>query len=381
MGLPNLGSAAAPKGIADAKMDNFRLFLNTVVYPPNPEQPIDRRFSGNFGDPLLEDGNGAQRGLKLFHTHPIRNEICAGRSCVGCHALPEGSGNRIAQFPLLQPQDTPGLRGLLHKEARLEFDARAHIAPTIVSEFGLTSTGEVQFSTNRFVSAAFFRQFDPQLDKLSDLIAFCRGRGTRALPARLDPAAAEGARERHLPVRQPHADAARLRRGRGVRAKRVLVRAAAAWSSRPRLPARRGAGGGQDLAAPGARPLRRAGRRGGRSDVPATWARRADDRRPDDRSSASPWPASGRASRRARRAGAGPGGARAPLVGPGAAAPCGRPRARRPARAHARARANRGLAATVLGVAGGRARRPRAAASMDLDRMVGRSSSTSGRSS
>ena len=90
------------------------------------------------------------------------------------------------------------------------------------------------------------------------------GPQVRPLPAGLDAAAAEGARERHLAVRQPRADAAQLGRRRRVRAGRVLVRAAAPGRAGDDVPARRGARGRQDLAASRARALRRADRRGGR---------------------------------------------------------------------------------------------------------------------
>jgi hypothetical protein len=182
MGRPNLGTPAAPKGVGDARMDEMRRFLNTIQYPPNPEQPVTRLFGGSFGTPDLEDGVGAQRGLKLFHTRGITNEICAGRSCAGCHFLPEGSNSRVAQFPLLQPLETPGLRGMLRKEALLESGVQVHVAPTVIGQFGLTSDGDVPFSINRFVSAAFLSQFRNQHERLSDLIAFMRQFDTGTAP-------------------------------------------------------------------------------------------------------------------------------------------------------------------------------------------------------
>ena len=106
------------------------------------------------------------------------------------------------------------------------------------------------------------------------------GPQVRPLPAGLDPAPAEGARERHLPVRQPRADAAQLGRRRRVR------RRPSSRSCRPSLVeqardvrARRGARRREDLAASGAGALRRARRRGGRLRRPGHLGDGAIERR------------------------------------------------------------------------------------------------------
>jgi hypothetical protein len=86
----------------------------------------------------------------------------------------------------------------------------------------------------------------------------------RALPARVDAAAAEDRPERPLTGRQPRAHAAELARGRGFHAGRVLVRPAEPDRALGHLPPGRGPDRGKDLAPAGPAPLRRADHRGGR---------------------------------------------------------------------------------------------------------------------
>ncbi len=84
-----------------------------------------------------------------------------------------------------------------------------------------------------------------------------RGPEVRPLPARLDPAAAEGARERAQPVRQPAPDAHELGRRPRLRRRRLLVRAPEPARAGDDVPPGRGARRREDLAASGAPPLRR----------------------------------------------------------------------------------------------------------------------------
>ena len=100
------------------------------------------------------------------------------------------------------------------------------------------------------------------------------GRKFGLVPARRDPAAAEGARERRLPVRQPRPDADELpRRPRRTVARRLLVRPAGAARTRRRRSARaRRSWRASSSASP---TLGRFGPRcaeEGGSDVPADWA-------------------------------------------------------------------------------------------------------------
>ncbi len=127
---PAFVSLLAGTGITDDEMEGFREFINSVNYPPNPRQPLGRVFSGEpfvdetFPPPLP---TGAQAGLTIYHL--IQSDLLM--SCAHCHALPEGSNNKItervggtnpadhAEELATQPIETAALRGLFQKEARL----------------------------------------------------------------------------------------------------------------------------------------------------------------------------------------------------------------------------------------------------------------------
>ncbi|MFQ5505047.1 MAG: hypothetical protein ACE5F1_09665 [Planctomycetota bacterium] len=171
-----------PRGISDAEMAQFEHFVNSISYPPNSEEPLTRVYSGSLGSPDQEDGSGARRGLKLFHTRRLANPMnkqadptFAGRSCVQCHFLPEGSNNKITRFGLStkQPIETPSLRGLQQKEARLEKGAQS-LSRIVTSEFGLEHQGTVR-SINDFVVAVFGHLFLPsERAKLDAITGYMR---------------------------------------------------------------------------------------------------------------------------------------------------------------------------------------------------------------
>ena len=123
-------------------MTAFRNFIETVVHPPNPEQPLDRRLTGDMGgsswDPAL--GSEMQRGLKVYHAlnFPL--------SCAHCHVLPEGSGNRSTQtvttMGVRHPIEPAALRSAFDRESGLVLDAGAiPQAPFAVKESGLFHNG------------------------------------------------------------------------------------------------------------------------------------------------------------------------------------------------------------------------------------------------
>lgn len=163
------------KGIPDAAMEAFRDFVSSVHYPPNPDQPVTRVYSGSMTTPNpsgsaspLDDtmaGSGALRGFKNMHIESSDggdNGELGGtlpkRGCITCHSLPEGSNNRFtdrfayAGTPLdTQRLETTALRGLGLKERELwRFDpvnarfAQVQIggSPVRTGEFGLIHTGD-----------------------------------------------------------------------------------------------------------------------------------------------------------------------------------------------------------------------------------------------
>lgn len=170
---PNLGSSSDPIGVTTSQMIEFERMVETIMYPPNPEQPLDRLPGGSFG--LANDentGSGAARGLKLFHTRPA----LAGRSCAHCHALPPGTNHRIVQNEgnptsfSAQPLKSPQLRGLFQRESSVESPT---LAPGIAKagEFGLLRRGIARSSIDRILRA--FSEALPGQDKL-DVAAYLR---------------------------------------------------------------------------------------------------------------------------------------------------------------------------------------------------------------
>ncbi|MCB1057892.1 MAG: hypothetical protein KDD11_20515, partial [Acidobacteria bacterium] len=118
--------------LSTTDMDAYEEFINSVFYPGNPKEPLNREFSGDFGVDQFDftTASGAKRGLKLFHM--IQSDGFG--ACAHCHALPEGSNNRITEVisgnsPFgshaglpNQPIETAALRGLFQKEARLDIN-------------------------------------------------------------------------------------------------------------------------------------------------------------------------------------------------------------------------------------------------------------------
>ncbi|MSR62733.1 MAG: hypothetical protein EXS08_09860 [Planctomycetes bacterium] len=146
-------------GLTTRDMEAYRTFVNSIHYPPNPAEALERVYSGlPITNPFLADpvdlndltgGSAAQRGLLLFHIKPLA--LCAQRSCVHCHALPEGSNNRgtVASSP--DPIESAAMRGLFQKEAR--FDKDASDSPSLVAtgNSGLAHRGTTT-SLNGFIN-------------------------------------------------------------------------------------------------------------------------------------------------------------------------------------------------------------------------------------
>ena len=99
-----------------------------------------------------------------------------------------------------------------------------------------------------------------------------RGTQVRALPADLDAAPPQGARERRVPVRQPAADADELAGRPGRPEQAVLLRAAGPDGRRDLVPDGPGAGRRQDSPATRVRADGRRVSQEGGADVPTTWA-------------------------------------------------------------------------------------------------------------
>lgn len=89
-----------PNFVSDDDMRTFFRFMKSVAFPPNPEQPANRRLEGQLGDITdRHTGSGSSRGLKNFLLGPAFHEagepLTDGRACAHCHSLPQGTNDRI----------------------------------------------------------------------------------------------------------------------------------------------------------------------------------------------------------------------------------------------------------------------------------------------
>jgi len=149
---PAFASLLGGEELSPEEMAHFEEFLHSVQYPPNPRQRLDRIFSGRpfRGDAPEPAPTGAQAGLFTFHTRATVEEF----ACAHCHALPEGSQNKIpmtlelhnpfnpAEKLGMQPVEAPALRGLFQKEARLARDGSVVPEDAPISGLeGLSHTG------------------------------------------------------------------------------------------------------------------------------------------------------------------------------------------------------------------------------------------------
>jgi DNA-binding beta-propeller fold protein YncE len=174
-----LQGAAAP--LNPGQLAQLVRTMQTISHAPNPEQLPDRRYPGILGDPDLEDGRGALRGLKLFHTRELPGGGPAGRSCVQCHFLPECSNNRITQTVDTnpagsQPFESAAMRMMFERESRLEI-APWTLSSIVTGEAGLSHDGGINSlvnSVNWFNFRSFSIVFTNDLDKLVDITEFSR---------------------------------------------------------------------------------------------------------------------------------------------------------------------------------------------------------------
>jgi YVTN family beta-propeller protein len=83
----------------------LRHFMDLVTGPPNPREPLDRRYGGD-----------ALAGARLFQTLPVEGSL----TCASCHALPSGSSGEIvleSAGGMIRAANVPTLRGVGDKSA------------------------------------------------------------------------------------------------------------------------------------------------------------------------------------------------------------------------------------------------------------------------
>lgn len=166
--MANINTPADPKGVSDGDMIKYRRFVNTILYPPNPEQDLARVTPGVLGvnpnDPL--QASGAKLGAMLFHDFPM----VFPRGCVDCHTLPDGSSNTSTltfQVPKTlgggglvdHPFESAAIRGIAQREMILHTSYLSTVASQFTANSGLLHPGDPfflnSFSINTFVQLNF----------------------------------------------------------------------------------------------------------------------------------------------------------------------------------------------------------------------------------
>ena len=165
--MANINTPADPKGISAGDMIKYRRFVNTILYPPNPEQALDRVTPGTLGvnpnNPL--QASGGKLGAMLYHDFPM-----AGlRGCVDCHTLPDGSSNTstcaflvnstISGGPAqVHPFETAAIRGIAQREMARHPDFTMTLS-SVTASSGLLHPGDplffTSFSINTFIHSTF----------------------------------------------------------------------------------------------------------------------------------------------------------------------------------------------------------------------------------
>lgn len=162
-GTPNVsGDPNDPKGLSDPKMRDYRLFVNTLRHPPNPDQARDRRQTGVLGDDPNDTSlaTGTNLGMVLYHNH-LAVDV---RSCSDCHSTGNGSSSSSTltfSVPRTvttgpdqeQPIETAALRSIRQRESQI-FTATENLK---TANFGLMHDGVLLFASSleNFIAITF----------------------------------------------------------------------------------------------------------------------------------------------------------------------------------------------------------------------------------
>jgi DNA-binding beta-propeller fold protein YncE len=108
----------------------LRKFMDSLTGPPNPSEPLDRRYAGD-----------QRAGAELFMTRPVQGSL----TCSSCHQLPSGTSGEIVlttQGGMARAANVPPLRGVASKTSK-----RLHLGGSygVRSELGagLTHAGAI----------------------------------------------------------------------------------------------------------------------------------------------------------------------------------------------------------------------------------------------
>ncbi len=155
--------------LSSGDMLAFTGFVNTIVYPPNPNLNLDRSMPAT-----IRNGNPAN-GQVIFNT--VAETRPGPVTCEACHKTDPGPGtNRIIiDSPLApQPLKTPHLRNAYRKIGFNRF------FPTSIDGFGMDHDGHVSTFLD-FMSAAIFAGYSGA--QKTDLSAYMMAFDTGTAPA------------------------------------------------------------------------------------------------------------------------------------------------------------------------------------------------------
>ena len=116
--------------LSSIDMQEYRQFINTIVFQPNPNQNLDRTLPSTF-----PNGGNPQAGL----TNYTVDQYTFGLTCNTCHALPTGTARAIIPAAALQESQDfkiPHLRNIYQK-----LNLTHAVGGSSVGGFGITHDG------------------------------------------------------------------------------------------------------------------------------------------------------------------------------------------------------------------------------------------------
>ena len=132
--------------LSTADMNDYAAFGNSMTYPPNPNQQLDRSYRS------APAGNNEAAGLVAFNQNIAGSILPTGTSCNTCHTLPRGTNGFVITATVLQePQQmkVPQLRNMYRKVGFARTPGPKKIG------FGFTHDGAIDTLTTFFAQPVF----------------------------------------------------------------------------------------------------------------------------------------------------------------------------------------------------------------------------------
>jgi YVTN family beta-propeller protein len=156
-----------PRELTGDEMAAFTAFVQTLTYPPNPNQNLDRSF------PNPATGPSAERGRQLFNNSALDAGLLSCNACHSASGFRPGTNNLIIPGLLLgESQDfkVPQLRGLYQKLGMRNESGEQ------LTGFGFIHDGSVDTLLNFLRLPVFtFRDDDDRRDVEAFVLAFDSG--------------------------------------------------------------------------------------------------------------------------------------------------------------------------------------------------------------